>query len=287
MPRKKISFFSRKEPQTLNDILNSVDAGEDVPSVVVILPPDNYAVAVTDEESGDEEGTSMDHLPGSTLWAEVVDSCSEPSDNQDEEEPPAKLQKRHVKWDKCDLNSSLPVGDSWEPDSTKETPLTPVDPFEKFFDDEVINLLVENTNIYAQQKNQLLNVHAGEMKSFLGILLLSGYVPVPRRQMLWENSRDSHNELIANSMRRDQFEAIFTNVHVADNNSLGLEDKFTKLRPVFKLLNERFLLRTGICPKLPEEYEEKLHSLQRFVLNLRHNNGYLLGQIGNADQTPL
>ncbi|KAH8035531.1 hypothetical protein HPB51_006287 [Rhipicephalus microplus] len=36
-----------------------------------------------------------------------------------------------------------------------------------------------------------------------------------------------------------------------------------------------------------EEYDEKLHSFQRFILNLRRNNGYLLGQIGNADQTPL
>ncbi|KAH8030656.1 hypothetical protein HPB51_010590 [Rhipicephalus microplus] len=45
--------------------------------------------------------------------------------------------------------------------------------------------------------------------------------------------------------------------------------------------------RTGICEKLPEEYKEKRHSFQRFVLNLRHNNGYLLGQIGNANQTPL
>ncbi|KAH7956382.1 hypothetical protein HPB52_008764 [Rhipicephalus sanguineus] len=102
------SFYSRKDPQTLNDNLNRVDAGKDVPSVVAILPPDSYAAAVTDEERGDEEGTSMDHLPGSTLRAEVVDSYSEASD--DEDEPPAKLQKRHVKWDKRDLNSSLPVG---------------------------------------------------------------------------------------------------------------------------------------------------------------------------------
>ncbi|KAL1471258.1 hypothetical protein MTO96_023769 [Rhipicephalus appendiculatus] len=236
------SFYSRKDPQTLNDILNRVDAGKDVPSVVAILQPNNYAAAVTDEESGDEEGTSMDHLPGSTLRAEVVDSCSEPNDDEDEEEPPAKLQKRHVKWDKRDLNSSFPVGNSCEPDAAKETPLTPVEAFEKFFDDEVINLLVENTNTYTQQKNRLLNVNAGEIKCFLGILLLSGYVPVPRRRMLWENSHDFHNELIANSTRRDRFEAIFTNLHMADNNNLVQEDKFTKLRPLFRLLNERFLL---------------------------------------------
>lgn len=144
-----------------------MDAGEDVPSVVAILPPDNYAAGVTDEESSDEEGTSMGHLPGSTLRAEVVDSSSEPTDDEDEEEPPAKLQKRHLKWDKRDLNLSFPVGNSCEPDSAEQTPLTPVEAFEKFFDYEVINLLVENTNTYAQQKNRLLNVHAGEMKCFL------------------------------------------------------------------------------------------------------------------------
>ncbi|KAL3220657.1 hypothetical protein MRX96_029737 [Rhipicephalus microplus] len=174
------SFCSRKDPQTLNDILNSVDAGEDEPSVVAILPPHNYAAAVTDEESGDEEGTSMDHLPGSTLRAEVVDSFSGPNDDEDKEERPAKLQKHHVKWNKRDLNSCFPVGQSCESDSAEETPLTPVEAFEIFFNDEVINLLVENTSTYAQQKNRLLNVHAGEMKCFLGILLLSGYVPVPR-----------------------------------------------------------------------------------------------------------
>lgn len=45
--------------------------------------------------------------------------------------------------------------------------------------------------------------------------------------------------------------------------------------------------RTGICQKLPAEYEEKLDAFQRYVLNLRRNNNYQLGQIGNADQTPL
>ncbi|KAL3205669.1 hypothetical protein MRX96_011035 [Rhipicephalus microplus] len=113
------SIYSRNDPQTENYILNSVDAGEDVPSVVAILPPDNYAAAVTDEESSDEEGTSMDRLPGSTLRAEVVDSSSEPTDDEGEEEPPAKLQKRHLKWDKRDLNLSFPVGNSCEPDSAE------------------------------------------------------------------------------------------------------------------------------------------------------------------------
>ncbi|XP_050024907.2 piggyBac transposable element-derived protein 2-like [Dermacentor andersoni] len=286
MPRKKIqkipcsSFYRRRDPQTLNDILNQIDAGEDVPSTVAILPPENHAAAVTDEESGDEECTSMDHMPGSTLRAEVLDTCSESSEDENDQEPPAKQQKRRVKWDKRDLNASFPTRHSCDSDSAEGAPLTPVEAFEKFFDDEVINLLVANTNTYAQQKNRLLNVNAGEMRCFLGILLLSGYVPVPRRRMLWENSRDSHNELVANSMRRDRFEAIFTNLHVADNNNLVQEDKFTKLRPLFRLLNERFLLYAPLldCLSIDEsmcEYFGK-HGCKQFMKGKPIRFGYKL-----------
>lgn len=45
--------------------------------------------------------------------------------------------------------------------------------------------------------------------------------------------------------------------------------------------------RTGVCQKLPEAFEEKLISFQRYVLSLRHKNDYELGHIGNADQTPV
>ncbi|KAM7293902.1 pogo transposable element with KRAB domain [Ixodes scapularis] len=45
--------------------------------------------------------------------------------------------------------------------------------------------------------------------------------------------------------------------------------------------------RTGMCQKLPAEFEEKLNAFQRYVLSLRHDNNYQLGQVGNADQTPL
>ncbi|KAL3176381.1 hypothetical protein MRX96_039719 [Rhipicephalus microplus] len=126
------SIHSRKEPRTLNDIVNIVVAGQDVPLVVAILPPDIYAAAVTDEESGYEEGTSMDLLPGSTLRVEVVDSRSKLSDNEDEEEPPAERQKRRFQSNRRDLNSSFPVGDSCERDSTEETPLTLAEAFQNF-----------------------------------------------------------------------------------------------------------------------------------------------------------
>ena len=45
-------------------------------------------------------------------------------------------------------------------------------------------------------------------------------------------------------MRRDKFEAVFTNFHLADNNCSDKEDKFAKLRPLIKLLNQKFQRRS-------------------------------------------
>uniref|UniRef100_A0A224YXZ2 Pogo ele1 orf1-h 1e-40-j 4 n=1 Tax=Rhipicephalus zambeziensis TaxID=60191 RepID=A0A224YXZ2_9ACAR len=45
--------------------------------------------------------------------------------------------------------------------------------------------------------------------------------------------------------------------------------------------------RTSIAQKLPADYEEKLLEFQRFVLRKREARAYPLGQIGNADQTPV
>ena len=50
-----------------------------------------------------------------------------------------------------------------------------------------------------------------------------------------------------------------------------------------------------ISQHLPKDYEEKLLSFQGYVIRLKCKNssgylldsGYLLGQIGNADQTPV
>jgi hypothetical protein len=42
---------------------------------------------------------------------------------------------------------------------------------------------------------------------------------------------------------------------------------------------------TTIAHRLPEAYEEKLVTFQKSVLKLRKEHVYLLGQIGNADQT--
>ncbi|KAJ8872985.1 hypothetical protein PR048_026601 [Dryococelus australis] len=63
---------------------------------------------------------------------------------------------------------------------------------------EVIDMLVDQTNRYAARKNKIGDVSDNEIKCFIDVLLLSGYVSVSRRRMFWEGSKDCYNELVAN-----------------------------------------------------------------------------------------
>ena len=64
---------------------------------------------------------------------------------------------------------------------------------------------------------------------------------MPRRRLMWENASDTCHELVANAIKRDKFEAILTNFHFANNNCLNDADKFSKVRPLVKHLNKKFL----------------------------------------------
>ncbi|XP_034515949.1 piggyBac transposable element-derived protein 1 isoform X2 [Ailuropoda melanoleuca] len=146
-------------------------------------------------------------------------------------------------WTKRDIKPSFP---SWSAlDSgllnLKSEKLNPVELFELFFDDEIFNMIVNETNNYASQKNVNLEVSVQEIRCVFGILLLSGFVRRPRRGMYWEIS-DADQNLVRDAIRRDRFELIFSYLHFADNSHLDQKDKFTKLRPLINRMNRNFLL---------------------------------------------
>lgn len=45
--------------------------------------------------------------------------------------------------------------------------------------------------------------------------------------------------------------------------------------------------RTRISQKMPMDYEEKMITFQRFIIKMRRQNSYALGQIGNMDEVPM
>nr|XP_022913141.1 piggyBac transposable element-derived protein 2-like [Onthophagus taurus] len=226
--------------------------------------------------------SSSSSLPSSILRQEaeveeVGENLSDSDTDEEENISLAELQKRlrvqqigKRKWRKRDINAEFP---DWKATNnnaeTTDEASTAIDFFELFFDAELVDKIVLETNRYSLQKKRALNVCTEEIKCFIGILLYSGYTQVPRRRMFWENASDAHHEIVINGMKRDRFEAILSHFYLANNYELDAEDKYAKIRPLVTMINEKFLCYAPI-----EEYysfDESMckyfgrHGLKQFI----------------------
>ncbi|XP_063823717.1 piggyBac transposable element-derived protein 3-like [Ostrinia nubilalis] len=267
----------RSKPLSLHEILIELENSNDpVPEYIAFEPPDNANTIVTDEDSGDEDNITIHNLPGSILRAPakaVYTNCTTSDSENEDDIPLASLQKRPRTEVQQPLPSTSTSNTSSNEDVTLIRPTSvenktyhwrnrhtanefqsfqplegpknelrpPINYFDQLFNDTTINLLVEYTNLYATQKNKAGNITFSEMKCFIGILLYSGYVSLPRRRMYWENSTDCEFSLVNRSLSRDRFTYILNHLHCCDNSLIQTQtDKFAKMRPLFRLLNTIF-----------------------------------------------
>ncbi|XP_042530297.1 piggyBac transposable element-derived protein 2 [Dipodomys spectabilis] len=241
---------SKVKSTKLLEVLNALEDGDSGHSreEIFIAPPDNASGDFTDEDSGDEDGPRGAQLPGRVLQASVVAEDSDTGeDNEDLELQPAKRRRKAAGepqrfWAKRDIRPDFSNWTASDPhiEDLKNQELSPVGLFELFFDEGTLNFIVNETNRYAWQKNVNLGLSVQELKCVLGILILSGYISYPRRRMFWETSPDSHHRLVADAIRRDRFELIFSYLHFADNNDLDDSDRFAKVRPLIVQMNGNF-----------------------------------------------
>ncbi|XP_057660717.1 piggyBac transposable element-derived protein 3-like [Diorhabda carinulata] len=250
---------------TLNELLQIIEEDDhnevDDEISLTIMPPKNSCEEVTDEDSGDEDHLDINNLPGSQLLAEAeifepnveedvnISLPSDSGSDDNEENLPLSDVKRLLKnsqhmyvkknyaWRNHDLtpnNIEVPKPQIVQNENSV------IELFSLFWGDEVIDLFVYYSNMYATSKNRVGNITKEEMKNFLAILLLSGYQKLPRRRMYWENSSDTQNQLVINSLSRDRFEYIFSNLHCCDNTNLDKTDRFAKVRLLINKMNSLF-----------------------------------------------
>ena len=115
--------------------------------------------------------------------------------------------------------------------------------FELFFDETLLDLIVEQSNIYRQSKNIIAPaVTKAEIKFFFSILIISGYVPLPSKAYFWNSGNDLRNNAVYMAMRRNRFDHIMRILHFKDNLQIDLDDKYSKLRPLISSLQKKFML---------------------------------------------
>lgn len=225
------------------DVLeNLIENGDDVFSDgidIFIAPPENEDL--TDEDSGPEDSVGdINNLNTRQLAAPaeirvrrlddiIESSCTELKD------------KKKRTWIDGDLEA-LKFDSFSKFDYNKYADLGPVELFELFVNENVVQLLVEHTNQYALFKNfPDPNVTTEEIKCFLAILLLSGYNQLPGKKCYWDTGSDMNNCMVSQAMRRDRFVQIMRFLHCADNSVPNPGDKMWKLRPLMDLIKSKCL----------------------------------------------
>ena len=107
--------------------------------------------------------------------------------------------------------------------------MQPEEYFELFYDEKVINFITSMFNMYASQDkgDASFLTNPEEIKCWLGILMLSGYMSFPRWRMMWEYHSELYLPSVSNAMRRNRFEILKAYAHFSDNTKLTKDDKFT------------------------------------------------------------
>ena len=247
---------------TTNEILDLLEGDdEDLSDLsdedevnVAFFPPVENAYAVTDEDSDLSDGETVGditHLPRRILRStgtiitekdsESSEQCSTSKPTKAKSDAKSGRKKKKLRnWDNSTPNFLIQA-----PNFEKEMPEIPTESplafFEKFFNRDLVEHIVRETNLYSNQHGRSVNLTVEELLGILGLMVYSGYRPVHDKRNLWANEEDVSSQWAKDLMPKNRFLAILRDLHLADNYKIDKSDPYYKVRPYFQLLNEAFL----------------------------------------------
>jgi hypothetical protein len=207
---------------------------------LVLLPDADVSDAANDSESEEEQ------LPHSQDDTETDESGDDdvpilpifPKPAQQVKKATDKEQQK-FKWMKKTYWNHLDT--EWKGEiSEPPAEMRPIEYFQQFFPQDLIQHITAQTNLYAVQNKSAFRTNMMEIEQYLGILLKMGIIGMPQKRMYW--SRAMRFPPIADTMSRDRFELINKSVHFNDNNTMVKErenknyDPYHKVRPILDTL---------------------------------------------------
>jgi hypothetical protein len=162
-----------------------------------------------------------------------------------------------------------------------EDEMTPYQFFKALIDDEMLERISMETNLYAHAKEgKVVNVTKDEIEKYFGILLYMGVVSMSQYHMYW--AKESRFPLIADVMSRNRFETIRRYLHFNDNANAKsrddpAHDKLYKIRPLIDGLR---LNLNCIPPEEHQSIDEQIipfkgrSFLKQYIKNKPHKWGF-------------
>ena len=261
----EVSFSDDEEIESDED-RDFVSRGE-----LFILPPEDNGDGELDADSADDDEESPSTLSRKQLLAKASVSMktlrsnvSHDWDSSDEmtlsdvvnkqirpnETSTPVSKKRHQaksnqdpprNWRSVDSTKRIQLNQWNQPSLKFDKNLQPHQIFELFLtDDEIQRICFESINYARQKGNHVFTMTIERFKSFLAILLLSGYNELPRQEMYREKQEDT-NTLAASLLSKSEFEDSKKHLHLFNNSALNSSDKFAKGRLLFIAINKTSL----------------------------------------------
>lgn len=254
-------FFTFEEAAAM--VMEDWDNESDEEVEIVVLPPENGYI--TDEENIDDTilataGTDQninDRAFDTAGELEVhglnvnVNSCARNEELNDEYVEINQDHECTFSWEDLSWSKSQPsftrISQNVEKQKIEELEQqlggkTCTELFEEFFDENMYEYFVEQSNIYAHQNNRLsFSTNMYEMRAFIGFLLLTGYHHLPQEWMYWSLDPDISIPFVRETFSRQTYRNIKQNLHLANNLDNNNTDKLYKIRPFLKKLNSKFM----------------------------------------------
>lgn len=138
--------------------------------------------------------------------------------------------KSNIEWHRTPYT---PVN-TWEsPVPEPPEPLTPYGYFKQYVHSEMFQLMTTMTNICAEQNAVKRYKHASisKIEAVVGLHMSMGVLGLPRVRMYWSSSINI--SLFRDTLSRDRYLHLRSNLHVVNNNERPSEDTdvFYKVRP--------------------------------------------------------
>jgi hypothetical protein len=156
-----------------------------------------------------------------------------------------KTLKSDLVWKKENPEDILKKNLQYQNDNEIDSDLDIVEPIQyvkRFLSDQMLQLIVDESNKYAIQKNpnKPLQLDKNELEQFIGILYAMSIVQMPSTRMYW--SKELYFEKIGEVMTVNRFEQIKLFFHCNDNNKFynNCGDKLYKVRPIINMLKDSF-----------------------------------------------
>lgn len=139
--------------------------------------------------------------------------------------------------------------------------------YRQFITDEVLGVMVTETNRYAAEYirthnlrprsfvRKWKNTDRQEMKKLLATLMIMGITHLPKMRMYWANNEMFGNKLIQTLFKRDRFDCLLKFLHVANNaDPAAGVDRLHKVKNILDLICQQFqnTLSPGECVVIDE-----------------------------------